>query len=98
MALPVFKDDNQNLMLMQNRWSSELNPVLANPFTNPSILKGVNLVVGSNTINHGLGAKLQGWVISDITAASTIYRSAPLNDLTLTLTSSAACTADIVVF
>lgn len=98
MALATYKDENTNLMLMQSNWSSQLNPILANPLTNPTILKGINLVSGANVINHLLQQTQQGWFITDINAASTIYRSAAFNNLTLTLTSSAACTVNIAVF
>jgi len=98
MQLPVFKDPNVNLMLMQNKWGSLLNPVLANPTTNMSILKNVALASGNTVINHLLGAVQQGWVVLDVDAAATIYRSAPLNDKTLTLHSSAACTVTLGVF
>ena len=40
----------------------------------------------------------QGWIISDQSAAASIYRSAAFNDLTLTLTSSAPCTINLVVY
>ncbi len=98
MALPIYKDDNKNLMLLQTQWTSQLNPVLQNPMTNASRLKGISLVVGDNVINTKLGQKTQGWFISDINAASTIYRNAPFNDLTLTLNSSAPATIDLVIF
>lgn len=83
---------------LQNRWSSILNPIIANPMTNPSIIKGIRLAIGANTINHGLQQQLQGWFITDINAAATIYRSQPLNDTTITLTSSAVVTIDLGVF
>jgi hypothetical protein len=98
MALPVFKDDNVNLMLMQNRWSSELNPMLRNPVNNMSVLKDVKLVSGDNVINHLLGRKLQGWVILDVDAPTSVYRSAPLNNLTLTLNASAPAVVILGVF
>ncbi len=98
MSLPVFKDPNVNLMLLQNRWSSQLNPVLANPLTNPTILKNIALVSGANVINHKLGQTMQGWFVTDINASATVYRSAPFNDLTLTLTASAPCTISLGVF
>jgi hypothetical protein len=41
---------------------------------------------------------MQGWMITDINAAAAIYRSAPLNNLTLTLNASAACIVNIGVF
>lgn len=98
MALPVFKTDDQTLMLMQTKWAAELNPVLANPATNPSLLTGIKLINGVTVINHKLGQKMQGWAVVDVDGAATIYRSAPLNNLTLTLTSSAAVTVALEVF
>lgn len=79
-------------------WASILNPVIANPLNNASILKDVQLVVGSNILNHKLGRQMTGWFITDIQGASTLYRSAPFNSLTLTLTSSAIVTCSIGVF
>ncbi len=96
--LPIFKDQSQNLMLMQNKWASELNPILALPLNNMVITKGVELSVGVNVINHKLGATPQGWIITDIDGVATIYRSAPFSKLTLTLTSSAAVTVNLGVF
>lgn len=98
MALPIYKDSSTPFQLMQSQWSSQLNPVLSNPITNPRLLKSIALASGVNVINTGLQDTLIGWFISDINAAITIYRSAPKAPLTLTLTSSGAATADIVVF
>ncbi len=98
MTLPIQKDPNTNLMLMQNRWSSQLNPLLANPLNDVSILKNVSLVAGTNVINHLLGKVQQGWFLTDIQGAATIYRSAAFNGLTLTLTSSAPVICNIGVF
>jgi len=98
MALPVFQTSIQELSMMQTRWASQLNPVLNNPTTNPIVLKGVSLVTGVNVINTGLVSTLQGWIVSDINAAITVYRSAPKAPLTLTLTCSGPATADILVF
>lgn len=86
------------LDLMQTQWASQLNPLLSNPLNSANILKNVKLSVGPNVINHLLGKTMQGWTLVDIDGAATIYRSAPLNDKTLTLTSSAAVTVNIEVF
>lgn len=83
---------------MQTQWASELNPFLANPLNGVSILEGVSLINGVTVINHLLGQKQQGWFLLDINGAATIYRSAPFNSTTLTLTSSAAVTVNIGVF
>lgn len=98
MKLPIFQTDVRELSMMETQWASLLNPILANPFTNPSILKNVALINGATVINHKLGQLQQGYVITNINGAATVYRSQPFNDLTLTLTSSAAVTADILVF
>lgn len=82
---------------MQNKWASELNPLLALPLNNLTTLD-VQLVNGTNVINHKLGQIPQGWIILDITGAAVIYRSAPFNKLTLTLTSNAAVSVSIGVF
>ena len=76
--------------LAQNKWKSQIDPILSNPLNNISILHQVSLSIGDNVINHKLGQKQQGWIILDIDGASLIYRYAPFNNLTLTLHSSAA--------
>ncbi len=98
MALPIFQTKSTELSMMQTKWAAELNPVLASPLTKPSMLKGIRLITGANVINHLLGQTQQGWLISDIDASASIYRSAPFNDLTLTLTSSAPATVNLVVY
>lgn len=94
MALPL----KLEWPLAQTKWSSEINPVLANPLNNASILKNVVLVSGVNVINHKIGNVQQGWFIVDIQGPAVIYRSASFNDLTLTLTSNAAVTVSLGVF
>lgn len=85
-------------MLLQTRWASELNPVLRTQILNGNLLKNVALIAGVNNINHLLSRTQQGWFLTDIDAAATIYRSAAFNDKTLQLTSSAAAQASIWVF
>lgn len=94
MALPL----KLSLDMMQTKWKSQLDPVLANPMTNISILKNVQLKSGSNVINHLLGQMQQGWILTDIQGAATVYRGAPFNEFTLTLISSADVTVNIGVF
>lgn len=98
MNLPIFRDENQTLQLMQSKWSSLLNVLLNKPLSNAGILKDVSLVTGSNTVNHLLGRKMQGWMISDLDTAAQIYRTEPLNDKTVTLNSSANCVVTLVVY
>lgn len=84
--------------LLLTTWASQLNPFLANPVNQVSVLENVVLKTGVNVVNHKLGETLQGWFIVDRNAAAEIYRSAPFNDLTLTLTSSAPVTVNLGVF
>lgn len=83
---------------MLTKWSSQLNPVLANPLNGVSLLSNVTLKAGDNVINHLLGQKQQGWFLVDVNAPTTIYRNADFNDLTLTLNSSVAATVSIGVY
>lgn len=100
-TLPQYQTDNKVLSLMQNVWSSIINPFLSNPSLQSNILKNVSLVTGSNTINHLLGRNLQGWRIIRLRAAASIYDaqdSNPRPNLTLILVASAPVVADIEVF
>ena len=79
------------------KWAQELNPLLSNPLNAQKIIS-VTLETGANIINHGLGRRPLGWSILDITSAATVYRSAPFNPTTLTLTASAPVNLKIGVF
>lgn len=99
--LPQFQNDDQAFQLMQNRWGSILTPVINNPLNNATILKAVSLVSGSNTINHLLSRKLQGWTIVRINAAATIYDVQDANQTpnqTLVLVADNPAVVDIAVF
>jgi hypothetical protein len=98
MALNLFKSQDQTLMLMQKQWTSQLNPLLAVSLTQGSILPNITLKSGANTFNHFLGKQMSGWFVVDQNALASIYRSAPLNSQTLTLTSNAAVTVSLWVF
>jgi hypothetical protein len=88
----------QAFILLQNQWRSILNPVLAVPMLSGLQLNNVALKIGSNVINTTLQRQMQGWFITDIDAASAVYRSAPFNTLTLTLTASAPCNVSLWVY
>lgn len=78
-----------SLDMMQNAWARFLNPWLKNPMSSGVYIKDITLNSGVNVINHKLGRVPQGWIAIDVQGASTVYRSAPFNDLTLTLTLTA---------
>ncbi len=85
-------------MLMQRQWSSQLNPLLAVSLTQGSLLPNIALINGTVTFDHYLGRQMQGWIIVDQNALANIYRSAPLNSQTLTLTSDAIVTISLWIF
>lgn len=97
-SLPIFLTQNRDFQLMQTGWASQLNPLLNSPLSSSLILQGVVLATGNNVINHKLSRKLQGWALVDVNGAATIYRSAPKNELTLTLNSNASVVVDLLVF
>lgn len=101
MALPTFQSNDRVFQMLQTQWASQLNPVLAKPQLQSSILKNVSLVIGDNVINHLLGRPLQGWKLVRQRAAASIYDLQDSNqtpNLTLVLNSSAAAVVDIEVF
>lgn len=98
MSLTQFQTDDRVLRMLQTSWASDLNPILQIPFLNGVQLTNVSLINGVNSINHLLQRTQQGWWVTDINAAATLFRSAPFNSTTLTLTSNAACVANLWVF
>jgi hypothetical protein len=72
-----------------------------NPVLDGIILKDVSLVSsGSNTINHKLGRKINGWIITKIQANANVWQNTtqPLPTKNLILETSADATVDIYVF
>lgn len=87
--------------LANPKWAASLNPLLGNPIVNGSLLSGVVLKTGANVINHGLGRKLLGYLVTLNNAAATFYDSQETNqrpELTLILNSSAPATVSLYVF
>jgi hypothetical protein len=80
------------------RWKALLDTLLKNPLNAVIILPNQPLGIGNTVIDHKLGRNQQGWFLTDINGAATIYRSAPFNSSTLTLNSTAAVTVNIGVF
>lgn len=100
--LPQFQGaDDPVVQLMQNSWAQALNPVLRNPLVQGRLMEGVQLQVGDNSLDHLLGRKLQGWIITRIDAAAQIYDKQATNSmpqLTLVLNSNAAANCSLWVF
>lgn len=101
MSLPYFQTSSKDISLLQSSWASQLNKLLGNPLVQGRLINNVMLTTGTNVINHGLGRKLQGWIIVGINAASTIFDLQSSNtspQLTLDLSSSAPCQVNLYVF
>lgn len=101
MALPLFQTQIRELSLLQTKWKGELDPLLAKPEAQSLILKEISLSSGSNTVNHLLGRKLQGWKVVRQRASASIYDTQDSNqmpELTLLLTSNNPVVVDLEVF
>jgi hypothetical protein len=83
---------------MQSAWRAILNPIIAIPMLSGLQLSNIALKTGVNVINTMLARQQQGWFITDIDAAITLYRSAPFNSSTLTLTASAPASLSLWVY
>jgi hypothetical protein len=80
-----------------SQWKAILDQLLVKPIVDGNLLTGIILQSGNNTINHKLGRQIQGWIICDINAAATIYRSAWSTEI-IVLNSSAKVTVNLWVF
>lgn len=97
-SLPIFQTSDRTLSMLQTSWQAAITPVLQNELNQGILISNITLNNGVTVINHLLGRNQIGWMITDINAAATIYRSAVLNPNTLTLTSNAACVVSIWMF
>lgn len=101
MSLPIYHSDDQTFSMMQTNWAQQLNPVLNNPMQNGQLLRNVSLINGTTKVNHKLGRKLQGWIITRQRASANVYDTQDTNSmpqLTLSLVSSADVIVDLYVF
>jgi hypothetical protein len=98
-SLPIFQDQNKNFMLHQTSWKAAITPVIQNEINQGLLLTNITLLANTPlAINHMLSRLQIGWQLSDITANSTVWRTQPFNDKTLTLESSANTTINVWVF
>ena len=91
--------ENREINLLQKNVEASLGPLVANPLLNGSLLTGVNLASGANSVNHKLGRVPRGWFIVSSSTADVVYGSvSSATDTTLTLTASGAITVSLWVF
>ncbi len=100
-AITRVQTQDRTINQLQNNIINSVNPILGNAITNGTILSGIKLTSGSNTINHTLGRNLQGWIVIRQRASATIYDlqdTNPRPSLTLILHSSGSVVVDLYVF
>ena len=101
MNLPLIQAKDPDLMQVETKWKSILDPIASNPILAGRQLSNVSLVSGNNVINHGLGRNLQGYFVVMNSAAVTFYDKQSTNNmpqLTLELVASGATTVSLWVY
>ncbi len=85
---------------LQPKWASAIDPVITNPICNGLQLVNIKLSAGVNTIDHKLGRKLIGYIITSIydTTSNIVRQNSQIPERTIVLNSSAGTTIDIYVY
>lgn len=97
-SLPIYQVTDRSVSLLQTNWKSEIDPVLNNPANQSILIINLSLQTGVNVFNHQLGRVPKGWIVVDSSGVASIFRSAPMNNLTMTLTSSAVVLVSLEIF
>lgn len=93
--------EDRKISMIQDNLANAINPLLSLPLSSSNLIPGVELESGNNTINHGLGRNLIGWIITRKDANEDIFDNQDSNTtpaLTLILNSSGDVRVDIIVF
>lgn len=85
---------------MLTKWASILNPILSNLLMSGTQLTNIPLIVGNNSVNHLLGRKYNGYIITGMhNNYSQIFdATSQTPNLTIVLNSSAITTVDLYVY
>lgn len=101
MAIARVQTTSRELNQIQSQIISSVDPILANPIVNGRLIQSLSVVTGSNTIDHGLGRELLGWIVVRNNANVTFYDTQSSNAnpaRTLLLTASGNATISLYVF
>lgn len=102
MNLPIIHDQDQTVMMIQTKWTGIINPVLNLPPNQGRMLVNVQLKSGNNSINHGLGRPLQGWIVTRMIGSFVqlydVQNTNNMDNLTLILNSSGNGAVNLWVF
>lgn len=84
---------------MLTKWSSILNPLIANTITQGLQIDAIYLTANTPlAINHGLERSPIGWFLTDITTAANVFRADVFNPTNITLEASANTVISIWVY
>lgn len=98
---PHIQSDSREVNMLQDNIINALNPLLSLPLSDSNLIRGVELLTGSNSINHGLGRPLIGWILTRKDADENVYDNQsnnPLPERTLLLVSTGDVSVDVMVF
>lgn len=101
--IPFVQTTDRKVNQLQQNIIQAVTPLLKNPVVNGgSILASQTLAIGNNTLAHGLGRTLQGWLIVRYHGAwAQIFDNQDTNSkpaVNLILNASAPVTVDVYVF
>lgn len=101
MPLKTVQTKDRILNQIQGNTRDAIQKILANPVLNGVLLTEVSLSVGTNSINHGLGRVLEGWIVVRQRDQADIWDSQDDNttpQYTLDLDSDTATIVDLYLF
>jgi hypothetical protein len=90
-------EGSQESQRLQTNIQSALTSILRNPLLDGRLVEDVELVTGSNKLEHKLERAVRGYILVRQNAAANLYEVSS-DDLFITLSSSADVTASIWIF
>jgi len=100
-SIPEVQTNDRTINKLQDNIIPPLNVIIKNPMTNGVYLTELRLAAGTNTINHTLGRKLQGWFpvrVRSQALVTDLQDTNPNPTKTLILEASSTVVIDIFAF
>ena len=90
---------DQGIELLQQNIKKFVKVLEDNPILDGFFLEDIDLANAANTvINHKLGRRPRGWIVTDHTGVGTLIYRIAWDDKTITLLAAAGCTVSLWVF